>query len=125
MVTEPVNGFIKIVCYRLLSSSSEVLRLRDSAFILSAKGWRLSPAFDLNPSVDKDGLELNIDTHNNALDFDLAKEVGEYFQLKEKQMDEIIDEVLHVTSTWKEKAASIGISRSEQERMARAFRVKR
>ncbi|MDB5153113.1 MAG: putative DNA-binding transcriptional regulator [Mucilaginibacter sp.] len=99
--------------------------LRNHGFILSAKGWRLSPAFDLNPSVDKDGLELNIDTHNNALDFDLAKEVGEYFQLKEKQMDEIIDEVLYVTGTWKEKAASIGISRSEQERMARAFRVKR
>ena len=41
-------------------------------------GWILSPAFDIIPSVDKDDLALYIDTHNNELDFELAKTVGEY-----------------------------------------------
>ena len=41
-------------------------------------GWILSTAFDINPSVDKDGFALNINTHNNELDFELAKNVGEY-----------------------------------------------
>ncbi|WP_341868410.1 hypothetical protein [Flavobacterium xinjiangense] len=50
----------------------------------------LSPAYDLNPSIEKDGLALNIDTDNNALDFELAKNVGEYFRLNEKQMVTII-----------------------------------
>ena len=64
--------------------------LRNHGFILTADGWILSPAYDLNPSIEKDGLALNIVTDNNALDFELAKSVGEYFRLNEKQMETII-----------------------------------
>lgn len=56
--------------------------LRNHGFIISNNGWRLSPAFDINPSIDKDGLALNIDMTDNSLDFELAKSVGDYFQIK-------------------------------------------
>ena len=95
--------------------------LRNHGFILTKEGWILSPAYDLNPSIDKDGLALNIDTDNNALDFELAKSVGEYFRLNKQQMEVIIQEVLQVTSTWKTIAKEIGISRSEQDLMVKAF----
>ena len=95
--------------------------LRNHGFILTKEGWILSPAYDLNPSIDKDGLALNIDTDNNALDFDLAKSVGEYFRLNKNQMEVIIQEVLEVTTKWKTMANEIGISRSEQELMEKAF----
>jgi len=95
--------------------------LRNHGFILTKEGWILSPAYDLNPSIDKDGLALNIDTDNNALDFDLAKSVGEYFRLNKNQMEVIIQEVLEVTTKWKTMANEIGISRSEQELMGKAF----
>jgi serine/threonine-protein kinase HipA len=97
--------------------------LRNHGFILTEKGWILSPAFDLNPSIDKDGLALNIDTDNNALDFDLVKSVGEYFQLSPSEMEIIMKEVISAISYWKEIAKEIGISRAEQEMMAPAFRV--
>ena len=96
--------------------------LRNHGFILTNKGWILSPAFDINPSVDKDGLALNIDTHNNALDFELAKSVGEYFQLSVAEMNTIITEVKTAVSDWKNIAREIGISRAEQELMSGAFR---
>ena len=99
--------------------------LRNHGFILTADGWILSPAYDLNPSIEKDGLALNIDTDNNALDFELAKNVGEYFRLNEKQMETIIKEVLAVTSNWVTIAKEIGISRSEQELMSKAFKLDR
>ncbi len=95
--------------------------LRNHGFILTKEGWILSPAYDLNPSIDKDGLALNIDTDNNELDFDLAKSVGEYFRLNNNQMEEIIQQVLGVTTKWKTMANEIGISRSEQEVMEKAF----
>lgn len=95
--------------------------LRNHGFILTKEGWILSPAYDLNPSIDKDGLALNIDTDNNELDFDLAKSVGEYFRLNNNQMEEIIQQVLGVTTKWKTIANEIGISRSEQELMEKAF----
>jgi len=97
--------------------------LRNHGFILANKGWILSPAYDLNPSIDKDGLALNIDDDNNALDYDLTKSVGEYFRLDENQMNNIINEVLEVVSTWKEVANKIGISNKEQVLMDKAFNI--
>lgn len=95
--------------------------MRNHGFILTKEGWILSPAYDLNPSIDKDGLALNIDMDNNALDFELAKSVGEYFRLNTLQMENIIQEVIQVTSNWKTIATEIGISRAELEMMEKAF----
>jgi len=96
--------------------------LRNHGFILAHEGWRLSPAYDINPSVDKDGLSLNIDAISNALDFELAKSVGAYFQLDIKQMDNIINEVKSSVSQWNTVAKEIGIIRSEMLFMENAFR---
>ncbi|WP_289038506.1 HipA domain-containing protein [uncultured Zobellia sp.] len=96
--------------------------LRNHGFILTEKGWILSPAYDLNPSIEKDGLSLNIDMDDNALSFDLAKSVGEYFRLSEKEMKDILSEVLEVVKNWEDEAKRIGIKRSEIELMAGAFR---
>lgn len=96
--------------------------LRNHGFILTPKGWILSPAFDINPSIDKSGLALNIDTEDNALDFELAKSVGEYFHLTNSEMDLIIAEIKDGVNYWKQMAENIGISRNEQELMTTAFR---
>ena len=95
--------------------------LRNHGFILTNSGWILSPAYDLNPSIDKSGLALNIDMDNNALDFDLVKSVGQFFRLNNKQMNSILTEVLGSVKQWKYIADKIGISRMEQELMANAF----
>jgi serine/threonine-protein kinase HipA len=110
----------RIVFHIAVSNTDD--HLRNHGFILTDRGWILSPAFDLNPSVDKEGLALNIDTHNNALDFELAKTVGEYFQLNDVEMNAIIAEVKAAVSGWKKVARDIGISRAEQEFMSAAFR---
>ena len=60
---------------------------------------------------------------DNNLNFELAKSVGEYFRLDNNQMEVIIQEVLKATSSWKTIAKEIGISRTEQELMAKAFNL--
>lgn len=110
----------RIVFHIAVSNTDD--HLRNHGFILADRGWILSPAFDINPSVDKEGLALNIDTHNNALDFELAKSVGEYFQLSDTEMNNIIKEVKMAVTGWKNIARDIGISRAEQELMRAAFR---
>ena len=89
--------------------------MRNPGFIIYDTGWILSPAFDLNPSDDKNGLALNIDMDNNALDFDLARSVGDFFQLTKMEMDLIINEVTSAVKDWKNLAQKIGISKSEIE----------
>ena len=95
--------------------------LRNHGFVLKENGWRLSPAYDINPSIDKEGLALNIDTTDNALSFELAKSVGIFFQLSNHQMNEIINEVTTAKKKWKKIADKIGISKQEQELMSTAF----
>lgn len=95
--------------------------LRNHGFILSETGWKLSPAYDINPSIDKNGLALNIDMDNNALELELAKSVGIFFRLSPKQMSTIIKEVTDSVKHWKKIADRIGIPNSEQEIMQAAF----
>ena len=59
---------------------------------------------------------------DNALDFDLAKEVGEYFRLSKIEMEYILSEVRSVVKDWEQVAAEIGIKNREIEIMNSAFR---
>ena len=60
---------------------------------------------------------------DNALNLNLAIEVCDYFRLSENRANEIIDEVIHAVSSWKEIATKYGISRVEQELKAIAFKT--
>lgn len=95
--------------------------LRNHGFLLTNKGWILSPAFDINPSIEKEELAINIDESDNSLDYDLAKSVGVYFQLSSKEMEKIISEVKEAVKTWKDEAKSVGISNAEIMSMSDAF----
>jgi len=97
--------------------------LRNHGFIITKAGWRLSPAYDMNPSIEKAGLALNIDLELNTPDFKLAREVGEYFHLSQKEMDTVIEEVLSAVSNWKELAKNIGIPSAQIRLMEAAFHL--
>lgn len=119
-VEENLHQLWRRIIFNIAISNTDD-HLRNHGFILTKEGWILSPAYDLNPSIDKDGLALNIDMDNNALDFELARSVGEYFRLNTLQMEYIIQEVIQVTTNWKTLATEIGISRVELEMMEKAF----
>ncbi len=106
----------------LISNTDD--HLRNHGFILTPKGWRLSPAFDINPSIDKVGLALNIDMDNNSQDIDLLKSVGVYFRLGKNEMDNILTKVKSAVFGWQKVATEIGIPRFEQTLMAAAFNIK-
>ncbi|MBK6932566.1 MAG: type II toxin-antitoxin system HipA family toxin [Saprospirales bacterium] len=110
----------RIVFHIAVSNTDD--HLRNHGFLLSPGGWRLAPAFDLNPSTDKDGLALNIDMDDNALDFQLAMSIGQYFQLTNIEMVEILEQVKNVVKGWRAVAKNIGIAKHEQELMEAAFR---
>lgn len=120
-VKENLHQLWRRIVFNIAISNTDD-HLRNHGFILKEKGWILSPAYDLNPSIEKDGLSLNIDMDDNALDFDLAKSVGVYFRLSEVEMETILNEVLSVVKGWEGVAAKIGIKNREIEVMELAFR---
>lgn len=97
--------------------------LRNHGFIYHKSGWILSPAYDINPVTPANGLHLNITDSDNRLDYNLAMDVIEFFQLDKPRANQIKAEVLASVSNWKIVATEIGISRSEQQLMAPAFNV--
>ncbi|MGL4895372.1 MAG: type II toxin-antitoxin system HipA family toxin [Shewanella sp.] len=97
--------------------------LRNHGFLLTKNGWKLSPAYDLNPIVGKHGLHLNITDADNALDYQLAFDVKDFFRLSQTQASQIYDEVLIAVKQWQTVAKRLGISRAEQVMKQSAFNV--
>ena len=96
--------------------------LRNHGFLLTPQGWRLSPAYDINPDEYGTGLKLNISENDNSLDFDLPMSITPYFGLEPARAESILAEVKRVVSGWRKLATKYGIPKSEQDTMARAFR---
>jgi serine/threonine-protein kinase HipA len=97
--------------------------LRNHGFIYQDGGWLLSPAYDINPVTPAHGLHLNISDSDNSLNYDLALEVIDFFQLDQTEAEQIKTEVLESVSKWRDVATKAGISRSEQQQMEQAFNV--
>ena len=95
--------------------------LRNHGFLLTGKGWLLSPAYDINPNEYGKALSLNITDADNSLNLDIAMEVAGYFRLTDGKAGNIIKQVIAAVKQWKKIAAKNKISNAEQERMAIAF----
>ncbi|MBL7735924.1 MAG: type II toxin-antitoxin system HipA family toxin [Chitinophagaceae bacterium] len=95
--------------------------LRNHGFLLTEKGWLLSPAYDINPNEYGKGLSLDITEADNSLDLDLAMEVAGYFRLSDDKASQIIEQVSAVVKDWRKIAANYKISNAEQERISAAF----
>jgi serine/threonine-protein kinase HipA len=95
--------------------------LRNHGFLLTPKGWELSPAYDINPNENGSGLKLNISETDNALEIDLALEVAPYFRIKNDKAIQIVESIKRAVSTWRTIATQYKISKNDQELMSRAF----
>jgi serine/threonine-protein kinase HipA len=95
--------------------------LRNHGFILGATGWRLSPAFDVNPNIDKSEHVLNIDAIDNRPDLNTLLSTAEFYGLTPAQAKQTLDNVLTVTGTWRETARQVGLAKADIELTASAF----
>ncbi|MDZ7771722.1 MAG: HipA domain-containing protein [Balneolaceae bacterium] len=112
----------KRMAFNVLISNTDD-HLRNHGFLLTPAGWKLSPAFDLNPEPAGIGLTLNINERENALDLDLVREVAPHFRLDEGEANSIIQKMEKEVGAWRDLAASRGISREEIALMRPAFNV--
>jgi serine/threonine-protein kinase HipA len=95
--------------------------LRNHGFLLSNNGWRLSPAFDINPSVDKADHVLNIDDIDNRPSLKIVESTAPFYRLTAQSSQRIIAEVLSATKQWQATARRAGISSIEIAETSSAF----
>ena len=85
---------------------------RNHGFLLSSKGWILSPAYDMNPSLSKDQSLLISETTNEASLTALYEAHDSYYLPKDRALA-IIKEVRHGVSRWPNLAKRLKLSESE------------
>jgi len=96
--------------------------LRNHGFLLTSRGWRLSPMYDVNPNPEGVGLSLNINEYDNSLSIPVALDAAQYFHLDEKRASEIADFICTtVQENWRIIAKQNQISTSEITQMESAF----
>ena len=113
----------RVVFYILISNTDD--HLRNHGFLYQGQeGWRLSPAYDLNPvpiDIKPRVLATAINEDDATASLPLAMDVAEYFELDGRKAKQIATEVGKAVSQWRSEAANRGLSKSEIERMASAF----
>lgn len=99
--------------------------LRNHAFLYEGlSGWRLSPAYDLNPTptdIKPRVLSTSIDLVDPTASVDIAMDLAHYFDLAKLKAEQIVKEVGSAVALWREEAAKLGIKKRESDRMASAF----
>jgi len=96
--------------------------LRNHGFLYHAgRGWSLSPAYDLNPNVEKKIFATAINYTGAQNTIELALQNKDAFNLSENQAKGILNEVKTAVANWKKVAKSLGIAKGNIERMKPAF----
>jgi serine/threonine-protein kinase HipA len=95
--------------------------LRNHGFFVDEQGIQLSPAYDINPSVDRNELSLAIDETETACDVSVAMNAYKSYGITAAQANEALRAVDTAVSGWRKEADKFGIPKAEQALMAEAF----
>lgn len=95
--------------------------LRNHGFVLGETGWRLAPAFDVNPNIDKAEHVLNIDDADNRPSLETVLTTAAFYGLTEERGKEVVEEIATAVDGWEAAARQAGIARGDVELTAGAF----
>lgn len=96
--------------------------LRNHAFILTDKGWILSPLYDVNPVPYGDELSLNVDEDDNSISIDLAVQTAVKFGISKSDAEAVAEDILQIVrDNWERTAARYALTRRQIEEMRPAF----
>lgn len=87
---------------------------RNHGFLLTPKGWTLSPAYDMNPTLNE-YQSLLITSSTNKADLGLLLEASEEYMIGREEAGRIIQEVQDAVSSWRSIATSLSIAKREMD----------
>jgi len=95
--------------------------LRNHGFLRTREGWRLAPAFDMNPARAAHRHNLSLDGRSDDQDVRTAFATHRLYQLSEREAREILGGVVRALSHWEAEAKAAAIGTIEREAVAPAF----
>ena len=95
--------------------------LRNHGFLLGSSGWRLGPAFDVNPNIDKAEHVLNIDDVDSHPSLETVLTTGQFYGLSPDRAKQVVEEVVSAVDHWRDAARKSGIAAGDVELTAGAL----
>ena len=89
----------------------------NHGFLLTAKGWTLSPAYDMNPTLNE-YQSLLVSSGSNKAELSILLDACEDYMLNRKTAKKIISEVIEAVKGWRELATRLSISKREMDMFA-------
>ncbi len=93
---------------------------RNHGFLLNSRGWTLSPAYDMNPTLNN-YQSLLINSNTNLSDLQVLLQSSEEYMIGKETARQIITEVLEGIKPWRRIAARLGIVKREMDLFAQIF----
>ena len=93
---------------------------RNHGFLLTSKGWTLSPAYDMNPTFNE-YQSLLISRFSNKADLNILLDACEDYMLNKTTATQIIAEVAGTVKGWKSLTATLGIAQREMDMFGEVF----
>lgn len=124
VTTEDLRELWRRVAFSVLINNTDD-HLRNHGFLHVPGGWRLSPAFDINPNPDPAApRQTGIGgAYDWAAAIDSLMTYAKEFRLTPKAAEDTLATVATAVATWQEAAAANGIRASEITQFADAFRL--
>lgn len=95
--------------------------LRNHGFLLGPGGWRLAPAFDMNPLAHKDTHVLCLDEADPHPSVATVLETHEFYRLSASRAQQIAHDLAEVIDGWRTLTQQEGLARLEIAQMEPAF----
>jgi len=112
----------RVVFNMLVSNTDD--HLRNHGFILTVRGWRLSPLYDVNPVPYGDTLSLNVSEEDNSISIELAVETADYYGITKVEAEKMIQEMKEIIKeNWEKIAEQYHLSRNAIDYMRPAFSI--
>ncbi len=96
--------------------------LRNHGCLRDKTGWRLAPAFDMNPNLYKQEHALTLDGNIAAPSMRAVRDTAQdFYRLTRVQADAIEKQVTDVVKEWQARAEHLNMPRFEVQQMTKAF----
>ncbi len=106
-VEQNLEELYKRVAFYIIVGNSDD-HFRNHGFLLTRKGWELSPAYDINPTL-QENQSLLINRSTNESDLNILLESANDYMLSKDKAARIISEVKEAMKSWQTEARRIGI----------------
>jgi serine/threonine-protein kinase HipA len=95
--------------------------LRNHGFLHTQGGWRLSPAFDVNPAPQASEHALALDDRSREPDLATVLTTAPFYRLSKLRAEEIVRQIRAVTALWRTQARRLRLPADEIEMVGSAF----